>query len=275
MTATVINIPAATFNLNNTCPGAFVVTSNGDNGPGTLRDIINNSCSGSVVTFDPSVVGTIALTSGELKITKAITINGPGANVLAISGNSLSRVFELAGTINISGLTIKNGLSKPDGTDFFGGMGVLVTSGTVNLTDSVITNNDATNSGNSQGGGVDNEGGILTLSRCAVTNNTASFFGGGIYSEGAGSTTILNSTIAGNTTGTGGGGGGIGYASTVTLTNSTVFGNSANGGGNIFRNGAGTLTFKNSIIGGGILIGNGGELPTFSHRPDSLQPIST
>lgn len=270
VTATVNGIPTpATFNLNNTCPGSFVVTSNADSGAGSLRNIIQTACPGATITFDPSVTGTISLTTGDLLINKALTITGPGANVLAVSGNHQSRIFNIASgtgnTVNVTGLTIKDGSTKADGTDFYGGGGVLIVTGTVNLTDCLITGNSATNSGNPDGGGVDNEGGAVTINRCSITNNTiinnvasngAFYFGGGVFSEGT-SLAITNSTITGNSCGPYGNGGGLAYFTAVTLTNSTVYGNSANNGGNIYRAGS-TLTFKNSIIAGGTLIGTGG-----------------
>jgi hypothetical protein len=268
VTASVANLAPVNFNLSNTCPGSFVVTTNADSGPGSLRDIVNNACPGATVTFAANVTGTIALTTGELAINKSITIVGPGADQLAISGNFQSRVISIAasiGTVGISGLTIRDGATKADGSDFYGGGGVLIVNGTVNLTSCLITNNNATSSGNPDGGGVDNEGGTVTISRCAITNNTvtnnvasngAFYFGGGVFSEGT-AMTIDQSTITGNMCAPFGNGGGLAFFTNVTLTNSTVYGNGANGGGNILRAG-GTLTFKNNIIGGGLLTGVNG-----------------
>ena len=61
------------------------------------------------ITF--SVAGTITLTSGALTISDDLTITGPGAGSLAISGNNASRVFLInaGNTVEISGLTIKDG----------------------------------------------------------------------------------------------------------------------------------------------------------------------
>ena len=66
-----------------------VVTSLGDSGPGTLRDIAANAPNGAVITFDASLAGgTITLTSGEIVIAnKSLTIAGPGADKLTISLN--------------------------------------------------------------------------------------------------------------------------------------------------------------------------------------------
>jgi hypothetical protein len=49
--------------------------------------------------------------SGEILIGKDLSIVGPGAASLAVSGNGASRVFNIAGgaTVNLSGLTLRNG----------------------------------------------------------------------------------------------------------------------------------------------------------------------
>lgn len=285
VTASVVGVAtSATFNLSNTCPSSFVVTTNADSGAGSLRDVINNVCVGSTITFDPGVTGTITL-SDELIINKSLTINGPGTDKLAVSGNNNSRVFNVApgagNTVSITGLTVKNGATKADGSDFYGGGGILILNGIVNLTDLHVTGNSATNTGNfPQGGGIDNEGGAVTVTRCAITNNTlvnniASngpfYVGAGIFSEGTGSSmNINNSTISGNSAAPYGRGGGLAFVTNTTLTNSTVYGNSANVGGNILRLG-GTLTFKNNIIAGGTLTGTGGSAVDISGTGFSSQ----
>src|SRR5438552_95403 len=66
-----------------------------DSGAGSLRDTIAAARSGDRIVFDPSLVGqTITLTSGELAIDKSLTLRGPGADQLTISGNKGSRVFD-------------------------------------------------------------------------------------------------------------------------------------------------------------------------------------
>ena len=217
------------------------------------------------MTFAANVTGQ-SLTTGELAINKDHHHRSRRRST-GDQRQSKPRINIAAGpgTVAISGLTIREGSTKSDGSDFFGGGGVLITNGIVNLSSCLITGNNSTSSGNPDGGGVDNEGGTVTISRCAITNNTvtnnvasngAFYFGGGVFSEGP-AMTIDNSTITGNTCGPFGNGGGLAFFTNVTLTNSTVYGNGANGGGNILR-GGGTLTFKNNIIGGGILTGING-----------------
>ena len=78
----------------------FVVTSPLDDGSaGTLRSKIAAAHSGDTIDFASSLAGdTITLnpTFGELLITKSLDIEGPGANLLTISGNDASRVFDIS-----------------------------------------------------------------------------------------------------------------------------------------------------------------------------------
>lgn len=260
VTAAVTGITApANFILTNTCP-ATIVTSNADNGPGSLRYIVTTACSGSTITFATSITS-IALTSGEISINKAINITGPGANVLTVSGSNLSRIFSISpsntSTVAISGLTIRDGKARADTT--IGGGGIIINSGIVNLTSCVISNNSATQVITySDGGGIYNQSGAaVTIDHCTIINNITERLGGGIAHWGSAKMTITNSTIAANTaTGAVSGagyGGGIFYNYLTTLANCTVYANTGYGfGGNIERN-ASTLSIGNTIVAGGIL----------------------
>ncbi|HZS46038.1 MAG TPA: choice-of-anchor Q domain-containing protein, partial [Blastocatellia bacterium] len=278
--AQVNGLQPVTFNLTNSC--VTVVTNNGDSGPGSLRDAVNGICTLGLIKFAPGVTGTITLTSGEIVGTdKEFTLQGPGADILAISGNHNSRIFAfnqscvILGSpcvvfgnsdISISGLTLKDG--SPSKNDTAGGGGAIFMEGTIlTLTDSVIVNNDASNASSPSGGGIDaTHFSQLNLSRTAIINNTTVQNGGGIHLSIESDATIDNSTIAGNTTGSAGQGGGIeldGF-SIVQITNSTIFGNSANVGGNIsridsdpvLRTDDGFNQITNNIISGGILLGS-------------------
>src|SRR6516162_1067034 len=83
-----------------TVPSTLTVTSPADDGsPGTLRAVIGSASSGDTVMFDPSLAGqTITLTQGELAITQSLNIEGLGADQLTISGNDVSRVFDISGS---------------------------------------------------------------------------------------------------------------------------------------------------------------------------------
>jgi hypothetical protein len=77
-------------------------------GPGSLRQALLDTPAGGTVDFRPGLSGTITLTSAELAISKDLTIAGPGADVVTVSGDHASRVFDTAATftVSLSGLTI-------------------------------------------------------------------------------------------------------------------------------------------------------------------------
>ncbi len=267
VTASVTGVAdSAKFSLTNYCPSSFVVTSNADSGPGTLREIITNACPGITVTFDQSVT-LINLTSGQLVIKKPITITGPGANLLTISAGNNSRVLYISpgsntATVNISGLTFRDG--KVPANSAYGGGGIMIDTGIVNVTGCVISNNDATaiTTNYSDAGGLYNRSaGSVTIDHSSIINNITDRLGGGIAHWGSARMTITNSTISGNEatglTSDAGLGGGLFYNYLTTLTNCTIYGNTAYlYGGNIEQN-ASTLTMGNTIVGGGVLSGAG------------------
>jgi hypothetical protein len=122
----------------------WTVTSGADGGPGSLRDTIAAAASGDTIVF--AVFGTITLTSGELAIEKDLDIEGPGATLLAVSGNDASRIFHVRGgaTATIAGLTLTRGRA----TVPVGGGAVLNLSSTTILRDDVFSfNNNAEGSG--------------------------------------------------------------------------------------------------------------------------------
>src|SRR5215470_8147779 len=61
----------------------IVVTNTNDSGPGSLRDALAVANDGDTIDAT-GISGTISLTSGELQITHAVTINGPGAGSLLV-----------------------------------------------------------------------------------------------------------------------------------------------------------------------------------------------
>ena len=171
-------------------PSTVTVTNNLDSGRGSLRYEIAHAQNKDTIVFAPSLDGqTITLSSGELDISaKSLTINGPGANQLTVSGGHNSRVFEVAGTssVTLSGLTISNGYSVVGGA--------ILNAGTLTVTGCSVSDNYATNFG----GGICNTG-TLTVSDCNLFGNTAVYNGGGIYNAGtAAALTVLDCTFSSN-----------------------------------------------------------------------------
>ena len=116
------------------------------------------------ITFDAALTAggaaTITLTGALPDLSSDITINGPGANLLTVSGNQVTRVFNVTSgvTIGLSGLTIANGNVTSGGGGVGGG---ILNAGTLTITGCAV-------SGNSVSGG--------TVGLFGLTN-----FGGGIF----------------------------------------------------------------------------------------------
>src|SRR6185295_4348631 len=126
------------------CP--MLVTNTNDSGPGSLRQTIADACPNATITFDTSGVfatpQTITLTSGELVINKSLTIDGPGANKLAVSGNHASRVFfiDFGNTVMLEGLTVTGGNGAGAFSSGNGG-GIYSISSTLTVTNCTINGN--------------------------------------------------------------------------------------------------------------------------------------
>src|SRR6266487_5977579 len=77
------------------------VTNTNDSGPGSMRQALAVANDGDTIDAT-GISGVISLTSGELLVETSVTINGPGADLLAVDGNMISRGFR----IPVSGKTI-------------------------------------------------------------------------------------------------------------------------------------------------------------------------
>src|SRR5262245_26992888 len=280
-----------------TLPSTFTVTTKLDAGAGSLRQAVldaNGKLGSDTIVFAKGVNGTITLTSGELLISGSVTINGPGAAQLSVSGNDSSRVFDMTSGLNvaINGLTITHGFALDQGGGILNQGSTLALSADV-LSQNVVLGSSATDS--ARGGGLRSLDGDLTITGCTITSNqalggTSSFGGlcegGGIHID-AGTATISNSTFTGNIArgsngltgiapGTAIGGAITSVTAPLTITGSTFRSNSAVGGndgiglfagqgeGGAIASDALTITgstfSRNSAIGGnGVTGGDGGS----------------
>jgi hypothetical protein len=217
-----IHLPAPVAHASN-----VTVTNTSDSGAGSLRNAIAIANPGDTIVFSLTLPATIPLSS-QLVITKNLTISGPGANSLTISGNNSTRVISATGaTLNLSEVTIANGNASGDG-------GGIYNNGTLNLAYVTLNGNY---SYSDRGGGIYHGGGTANLTNVTLSGNYG-HYGGGINVLGGG----------------------------MTLLGSSVISNTSNYGGAIFLDG-GTATFSNSTLGanaayqygGGVYI-NFGEL---------------
>jgi hypothetical protein len=246
------------------------VTTTADDGSGSLRQAVADVDDGGTVEFAGDVFGEIALTSGEIPIGKALTIDGPGARVLDVSGSDSSRIFNIdtAGDVAISGLTLRDGFAD-DGSPNFAAGGALLKrgAGALALTDMQLLDNTVTGSAPAGGAlaapsaSLSSEG-ELVLERVTVAGNQAQASAGGARGGGlfvqARAATLRNVTIADNhVTGVGRGGGALledSFESVAfRLVNVTVAGNSAaSRGGGLFVEdlsvGSGGNELVNSVV---------------------------
>jgi hypothetical protein len=221
---------------------------------GSLPSAVANASAGDTINFSLGGSCSVITLSATITISQSLTIDGPGASALGVSGGGSTEVFDVtAGTVAISGLTIE------DGTTPAGSAG----------TDASPGSNGNGGNGNQggDGGGISNAG-TLTLTDDTVSGNTtgpggtggqgdpedANAYGGqggqggdgaGIYNTGT--LDLSGDTVSGNTTGAGGeggtapeysgnggnGGDGAGIWSSGYLSGieSTISGNSAGTGG--------------------------------------------
>jgi len=261
----------------------LTVTNTNDSGPNSLRNAIGIANNGDVINFSLTYPATISLTSGSLLIGSSITITGPGSSSLKIDATNNSgkeRVFTIAvgRTVTISGLTVTGGRGGgTSGGSTTGNGGGIYNSGTLSLSDVIVSGNSVRNSGIG-GGGIFNAGSsTLTLTNCTVSGNTAGgggiplsgnpITGGGIRNSVNASLTLTNTTFSNNTAHVGGG---IFNTGILTVTGSTFSGNSAGvgistalalEGGGIYINGPSTgNTIINSTFSGNQAKSDGGGI---------------
>jgi parallel beta-helix repeat protein len=247
------------YQVQNSSITTFTVTSTADDGStGTLRWAVeqaNAATSPTTIDFDlGSSPTTITLTQGQLELSNAadsITIDGPGASLLSISGNSASRVFQVDGgvTASVTGLTITAGSATGGNADGGG----IYNQGDLTLSDSTISGNSATG----HGGGLDSSGGV-TLAGCTISGNSA-YYGGGLSTGTTAMPTLTDCTISGNSA-SGGGGGLDTRSNTAALTGCTISGNSAKYGGGLLDEALSeaSLTLTDCTISGNSAMNGGG-----------------
>ena len=219
-----------------------------DGGGLSLREAIAHAEGGDTITFDESLAGaTLVLTQGSLALTKSITIdgdiNGDDRADITISGDSNgngifdgadTRIFDVSGSAyaTLRSLTLTHGYANNGGA-------VSVLSGaTLKVDDSTIENSRAVD----HGGGILVTGGTLLMTNSTFTGNSS---GVGAAVSTTGHATLTNVTVDGNTDSIGGAiyvvVGGV-----LTFRNGTITDNIGNGIDNI----SASVTLTNSVVAG-------------------------
>ncbi|MBL1178647.1 DUF4347 domain-containing protein [Pantanalinema sp. GBBB05] len=227
---TIESLGVSTSNLHNYnhTLATFSVTNANDAGVGSFRQAIldaNATAGADNIVFDAaffSTARTITLTTGQLNVTDALTIQGTGASNVTVSGNNTSRVFNLgATTVSINGISISNGLA-------FNGAGIAAAGTTLTLNNIGFSNNraiggngvngSATGAGGGGGGGAGLggalfiNGGTVTVSNAQFTTNQATGGNGGAGFPNNGFFNGTGGNGGGTSGGVGAGSGGTGGA---------------------------------------------------------------
>ena len=259
----------------------ITVTSTADRGAGSLRDAISIAGNGNTIQFASTLSKkTIKLKSGQLLLDKSITIAGQNAPDLTVSGNQISRVFQIEKNKNVTFKALRIADGKVEGE----GGGIRARQGSsLTLIDTKLENNQS------------ELGGAIRLGHLAEATITNSEFNGNDgtlttdkigFSAGAISTDSraklsIKGTTFKNNRGFNGGAIYV-YSSTKFDVEDSVFVNNAAqnraGGGAIFTDGinpsvkdlstAGTLLIRNSRFEGNQTDGGGGALFLFGYGKD-------
>lgn len=281
VTASVSSTVMSTFGLTASdsaaCSTTFVVTSNLDPGPGTLRQALADVCPGGTVDLSGIAGQTIALSpgataynfSGRLYIATDVTILGRG---VTISGSGATRIFFVQnGNVTLEDLTLTDGAGQGGASQYGGsaaGMGgaIFENNGNLTLNGVTLSGNEALggstdSSGNGQGGGfgANSTGGDLggiTGTGDGAGGIVQGVGGIGGFGAGGGEGTYLSHSGGGEYGGNGGFGGGSGSGALVISGGSPGYG--ANGfagygGGSADSPGAG----GGAGFGGAIFVRNG------------------
>lgn len=218
-----------------------------DEGSGSLRDALAAAADGDVIDLQ-GLSGRITL-SRSLTTAAAVTIKGPGRNVLTLDGAGKDRVITSTGALTLSGITLANG--RVLGGNAAGGC--LISATDLTLADATFNDCHTGDSSTATAyGGAIAASLNATLTNCTISNSSATAnqlaIGGGIVAGK--NLLLLGSTVSGNhadqvlaPTGTppadspffavfGGGGVSLAEDATVYLMGSKVTGNtiSASGG---------------------------------------------
>ncbi|MFY0605449.1 MAG: Ig-like domain-containing protein [Cyclobacteriaceae bacterium] len=236
------------FSLEMAAQSTFTVTNTNDSGSGSLRQAIENANTNGdgldIINFSEGVTGTILLNSQLPEITTGLTINGPGEEVLSVSGQNAHRIFFINSSrdVTINNLTLREGraIGGNGGSGASGGGG-----------------------GAGMGGAIFLEAGNLTLNFTSLISNVARGGNGGTYNNpstafgGAGGAGPLGAGGASTTEdgvnggfGSGGSGGGLRFSGE----------SRANGGNGGYGAGAGSV---GSSGGGASGVGTAGVPGTF------------
>ena len=250
---------------------------------GSVQNGVDAVASGGTVTL----AATTYREGNSITLDHPLTLVGQGQNSTYISGDidndgtgdhQVLNILSNGDNINLTGLTIQDGLSSSDGA------GLSNNGNNIVISDVRFTNNEITGS-SQDGGAIHNQGslilhntsfdnnrtrsdgaaidiirGSVVITDSVFTNNQAGGHGGAIDVDPNGTLSISNSNFSSNTAGTNGGA--IFSEGALTIDTVNFIGNDSNEqGGAVFLDGGSEIRagyfFKNTAQGGGGLYNQG------------------
>lgn len=283
--ARLLIVSAALCWLASSDAAVITVTNAADSDAGSFRQAIADAQENDTINFASGVRGTVALMSGELLISKALTIQGPGANLLTIDAGNASRVLRIDAhgrAVSIFGLTFTRGqlaVSGPEGGGIRNDSNLTLTACTVSACSLL-----ADFGSDAKGGGIYNAtGSSIQLVRCTLYGNLVrggagfhfgqpgSGYGGALWNDQGAMASLQNCTITGNTAMGGlqschpifgclfgdGTGAGIRNAGDLVVAACTISSNSVTADGGV-ASGGGIWSVGNAQVGDSIVAENTG-----------------
>ncbi|MGB1041689.1 MAG: PKD domain-containing protein, partial [Flavobacteriales bacterium] len=270
-----------------------IVQNTNDSGPGSLRQVITDACSGDTIRFNPNLIAsgsdTILLAS-QISFNKNLVFKGlyNSTDTLVVSGNNATRIFNVNLNSSSNKTLVMDSMVLVNGNTSGNGGAIKFSNG-----DSLIINNSTIshNSSSGHGGGIfsfsSSSYSLVKLTNSTILGNSSSDHGGGVYSATISSASssfspsnslvkVINSTVTGNLASRDGGG--VYSASTssssssfVEVTNSTISDNSASrdGGGvysAAYERSSSLVEVTNSTITNNSASDNGGGVCSLTSR---------
>ncbi len=204
---------------------------------------------GKMVIANSTVSGNRSGSGGGIDNAGSLTINNSliSANMSTSSSGAGGAILNETG----AALTIQN--STISGNIAAASAGAVMNLGSVSITDSTLTKNEAHGSGGAGGALLNQTGAAASIVRSSILTNLSLGDGGGIANTTSGSVSLVNSTLAGNIAS--GIGGALDNRATgiAAISNSTIFGNTSLAGSGIYNQGNGSqLSLQNSIVSGNL-----------------------
>ncbi|SMP69664.1 Dockerin type I repeat-containing protein [Neorhodopirellula lusitana] len=211
--------------------------------------------------------GGIEATAGSTTILTGVKLDSNNAGVspaTAAPGNGGGLHISGSGNATITGGTVDNNTAASEGGGLWNGGGTMTVDGT-SISGNVASGDDADNGG----GGIFNNGGELIVVSAIITGNVAdgtSGSGGGSLNLGTAS--FVNTTISGNTANRAGGGVEVTSGSTTTFQSVTLNFNVAGpadtaapgNGGGLHISGNGVVSIADTTVDGNTAANEGGGL---------------